>query len=198
MTATCRHPVFVGLREDEDASTVQRGMPQPMDLVMSDGAAGTKNAGRPAAKETEAKPGPNRQETIGGRVVSLTNQHKVYWPNDGYTKGDLIEYYRQVASFVLPYLNDRPLSLNRHPNGIQGASFFQRDVSNQPPPSWVETADLTSDGKRVRSVLCQDEATLVYLANLGCIETQPVELSCGDSGLTGLRRARPRPGGRFL
>ena len=62
-----RHPVFVGLREDQDASTVQRGMPQPMDLVMSDGAAGTKNAGRPAAKKTEAKPGPNRQETIGGR-----------------------------------------------------------------------------------------------------------------------------------
>src|SRR5262249_39054887 len=91
----------------------------------------------------------------------------------GCTKGDLIDYYRAVARFILPYLNNRPLSLNRHPNGIQGGSFFQRDVTNQPPPSWVKTAELTSDGKRVRSVLCQDEATLVYLANLGCIELNP-------------------------
>jgi bifunctional non-homologous end joining protein LigD len=168
-----RHPVFVGLREDEDASTVQREMPQPVGLVVADGAAGTKDAGRPAAKEIGAKPRPNRRETIGGQVVALTNQQKVYWPADGYTKGDVIDYYREVADFILPYLNDRPLSLNRHPNGIQGESFFQRDISNQPPPAWVETAELTSDGKRGRSVLCQDEATLAYLANLGCIELNP-------------------------
>jgi bifunctional non-homologous end joining protein LigD len=163
-----RHPVFVGLREDKDAATVQREMPQRVDLVVTNGAVGAENADNRATK-----PRPNRQETIGGHMVSLTNQQKVYWPNDGYTKGDLINYYREVASSMLPYLNDRPLSLNRHPNGIQGASFFQRDVTNQPPPSWVETAQLVSDGKRVRSVLCQDEATLVYLANLGCIELNP-------------------------
>jgi bifunctional non-homologous end joining protein LigD len=168
-----RHPVFVGLREDQDASTVKPETPQRVDLVVNDSAAGTKNAGRPAVKETDAKPRPNRQETISGQVVSLTNQHKVYWPNDGFTKGALIDYYREVAGFILPYLNNRPLSLNRHPNGIQGASFFQRDVSNQPPPPWVETAEFIADGKRVRSVLCQDEATLVYLANLGCIELNP-------------------------
>jgi bifunctional non-homologous end joining protein LigD len=168
-----RHPVFLGLREDEDASTVQREMPQRVAAMVTTGTAGIESARSPAAKAMVAKPRPNRQETIGGRVVSLTNQRKVYWPNDGYTKGDLIDYYRQVAGFILPYLNDRPLSLNRHPNGIQGASFFQRDVSNQPPPSWVQTARFTSDGKRVCSVLCQDEATLVYLANLGCIELNP-------------------------
>jgi bifunctional non-homologous end joining protein LigD len=168
-----RHPVFVGLREEEDAATVRREMPWPADSVVTAVAAGAPNAARPAAKEVSVKPRPNRQEAIGGQVVSLTNQHKVYWPDDGYTKGDLIDYYREVAGFVLPYLDDRPLSLNRHPNGIRGESFFQRDVSNQPPPPWVETAELTSDGKRVRSVLCQDEATLVYLANLGCIELNP-------------------------
>jgi bifunctional non-homologous end joining protein LigD len=168
-----RFPVFVGLREDEDASTVQRNMPQPVDLVVTSSAAATKNAGVPAAKGIDVKQRPNRQETIDGHVVSLTNQHKVYWPHDGCTKGDLVDYYRQVASFILPYLNNRPLSLNRHPNGIQGESFFQRDVSNQPPPGWVQTAELTADGKRVRSVLCQDEATLAYLANLGCIELNP-------------------------
>jgi bifunctional non-homologous end joining protein LigD len=144
-----------------------------VDLVVTNGTAGSEKPSAASIKEMQVKPRPNRQETIGGRLVSLTNQHKVYWPNDGYTKGDLIDYYREVASFILPYLDNRPLSLNRHPNGILGASFFQRDVSNQPPPTWVKTAELTSDGKRVRSVLCQDEATLVYLANLGCIELNP-------------------------
>jgi bifunctional non-homologous end joining protein LigD len=174
-----RHPVFLGLREDLDAATVQREMPQGMDLVVTDGAAGAQKSSRASTKEMDSKPRPNRQENIGGHVVSLTNQQKVYWPNDSYTKGDLIDYYREVASFILPYLNNRPLSLNRHPNGIQGASFFQRDVSNQPPPSWVETAELTSDGKRFRSVICQDEATLVYLANLGCIELNPLNSRVG-------------------
>jgi len=176
------HPVFVGLREDQDASTVQREMLQQVAPVVISGAAGTKNTVRPA-KEMDARSRPNRQETIGGEVVSLTNQHKVYWPNDGYTKGELIDYYREAAGFILPYLNNRPLSLNRHPNGIEGASFFQRDVSNQPPPSWVETAELTSDGKHFRSVLCQDEATLVYLANLGCVELNPWHCRVGTLDL---------------
>jgi bifunctional non-homologous end joining protein LigD len=168
-----RHPVFVGLREDKDAATIQREMPQPARLVVTNEAARAEDAAHQATGDLDTEPRPNRQETIGGHMVSLTNQRKVYWPNDGYTKGDLINYYREVASSILPYLNDRPLSLNRHPNGIQGASFFQRDVSNQPPPSWVKTAELTFDGKRVRSALCQDEASLVYLANLGCIELNP-------------------------
>ena len=69
-----------------------------------------------------------------GRVVPLTNLNKLYWPKDGIMKGDLIEYYRQAAGVVLPYLKDRPLSLHRHPNGIEENSFFQKDVSQQPPP----------------------------------------------------------------
>jgi bifunctional non-homologous end joining protein LigD len=160
-----RHPVFLGLREDKVAATIQREMPQPVALVVS-------NAPE-FGKKSDSKPRPNRQETVGAHLVSLTNQQKVYWPNDGYTKGDLIDYYREVADSILPYLIDRPQSLHRHPNGIQGESFFQHDVSRQPPPSWVQTAQLMSDGKKIRSVLCQDEATLVYLANLGCIELNP-------------------------
>jgi bifunctional non-homologous end joining protein LigD len=88
----------------------------------------------------------------------------------------LIEYYRQVAEFILPHLKDRPLSLLRHPDGIEGKSFFQKDVSLQPPPDWVETIQLPSDSgerKILRSILCQDEPTLAYLANLGCIELNP-------------------------
>ncbi len=119
--------------------------------------------------------GPNPRLTIGGHIVQLSNFTKVYWPEESLTKGDLIHYYRDVAGIILPYLKDRPQSLHRHPNGVHGKSFFQKDVRQQPPPDWVETVELTSesDGKKTRTVLCQDEATLAYLANLGCIELNP-------------------------
>ena len=95
----------------------------------------------------------NLRAEIAGRVVQLTNLQKVYWPEDGYTKGDVIQYYREVSDFILPHLKDRPQSLHRHPNGINGKSFFQKDVSHQPPPDWVQTVTLTSesDGKKVRT-----------------------------------------------
>jgi bifunctional non-homologous end joining protein LigD len=105
----------------------------------------------------------------------FTNLTKVYWPEDGYTKGDLIEYYRAMSAIMLPYLRDRPQSLHRHPNGIRKASFFQKDVSRQPPPEWVRTVSLpvdTPDGK-MTSIVCDNEATLLYMANLGCIEINP-------------------------
>ena len=112
---------------------------------------------------------------IGGHIVQLTNLNKVYWPEDGYKKGDLIRYYREVAGVMLPHLKNRPQSLNRHPNGIHGKSFFQKDVRQQPPPEWVQTVEITSDSedKTALTLLCQDEASLVYLANLGCIEINP-------------------------
>ena len=104
----------------------------------------------------------------------MTNPAKVYWPEEGYTKADLVAYYRSVAPAIIPHLRDRPLSLHRHPDGIAGASFFQKDVHQQPPPEWVKTVAIVSgDGKRLTQVVCQDEATLVYLANLGCIEMNP-------------------------
>ena len=112
---------------------------------------------------------------VGDNVVELTNLDKVYWPEDGYCKRDLLEYYQQVSEFLLPYLKDRPEHLNRHPNGIHGKSFFQQDVSRQPPPKWVETRELREEGEdeNKRHLICQDAATLLYLANLGCIELNP-------------------------
>jgi bifunctional non-homologous end joining protein LigD len=164
-----RHPVFLGLREDKVATTVHRERPEASETVVK--------GAPPAAKKHEPvklDQLANERPVIGGHVVALTNLKKLYWPEDGYTKGDLIHYYREVSSFILPHLQDRPLSLNRHPNGIHGKSFFQHDVSRQPPPDWVQTVlTSASDGKRVRSVLCQDEATLAYVANLGCIELNP-------------------------
>src|SRR5207249_2443550 len=101
--------------------------------------------------------------------------HKLYWPKEGITKGDLIEYYRDIAPIMLPYLQDRLESLNRHPNGIEKPGFFQKDMGRQPPPDWVKTVPLhfKSGEKDVRYLVCQDEATLLYLANLGCIEINP-------------------------
>lgn len=107
---------------------------------------------------------------ISGNAVSLSNPDKVLWPADGYTKGDLIDYYRGVAKWILPYLKDRPLSLERYPNGIRKPGFFEKNAPASVPP-WVKTVALKSSGKReqVRYILCNDEATLAYVANLASI-----------------------------
>jgi bifunctional non-homologous end joining protein LigD len=94
----------------------------------------------------------------------------VLWPEDGYTKGELVAYYRSVAPFLLPYLAQRPLTLQRWPDGIHGFSFFEKNIPRG-APSWVPTYEVASNGKRatVSYVLCNDESTLVWLANLGSI-----------------------------
>src|SRR5262245_59401083 len=111
----------------------------------------------------------------GTAEPTLTNLDKLYWPKEGYTKGDLIHYYREIAPVILPYLRDRPESLRRHPNGITGQFFFQKDFSKQPPPDFVETVPITSesDSETILYIVCQNEPTLLYMANLGCIEINP-------------------------
>jgi bifunctional non-homologous end joining protein LigD len=127
-------------------------------------------------RKRESTKRPGRVPT-GAQIAApiLTNLGKVYWPNEGYTKGDLIAYYRDVASILVPYLRDRPQSLHRHPNGITAKSFFQKDVSRQPPPDWMKTVTLPTDAGKghITYLLCQDEASLLYIANLGCIELNP-------------------------
>jgi len=101
----------------------------------------------------------------------LTNPTKIYFPKDGYTKGDLIEYYRQMATYILPHLKDRPLSLNRHPEGIRAPGFYQKDMTGH-HPRFLKTARIESS-KSINYALAQDENSLLYLANLGCIEFNP-------------------------
>ncbi len=110
---------------------------------------------------------------IDGHELKLTNLDKVFWPDEGITKGDVIDYYRRIAPIILPYLRDRAQALHRHPNGIAGQSFFQKDVDEA--PDWAITAKIESesDGKEVDYLVCQDEATLAWMANLGCIEINP-------------------------
>lgn len=106
--------------------------------------------------------------------LKLTNLKKIFWPDEGWTKGDLIDYYDRIATIILPYLVDRPESMNRHPNGILGKSFYQKDVDHK-VPSWLETLPITSqeDGKTRNFLLCQNKDSLLYMANLGCIEINP-------------------------
>lgn len=111
---------------------------------------------------------------IGSRKLQLTNLNKVYWPKEKYTKGDLIQYYNSASKYILPYLKDRPESLNRFPNGINGPSFYQKNVGEM-PPDWVKTVKIFSEhnSEYINYLVCQDKATLIFMANLGCIEINP-------------------------
>lgn len=111
--------------------------------------------------------------TIGGHELKLTNQDKVLFPRDGYTKGDLVAYYRGVSRWLLPHLKDRPLTLQRYPNGIEGPSFFEKQIPKF-TPAWVKTvkapaAYSSAASKEVEYMLCNDEASLVFCANLAAI-----------------------------
>ena len=111
---------------------------------------------------------------IGGHELRFTNLSKVFWPKEGYTKRDMINYYYQVAPYMLPYMKDRPQTLNRHPHGIYGESFYQKDVKGK-APSWIETFPYFShrEQKEKEFLLCTNEASLLYIASLGCIEMNP-------------------------
>jgi bifunctional non-homologous end joining protein LigD len=104
----------------------------------------------------------------------LTNLDKVFFPEQGYNKGDVIAYYESVSKYILKYLKQRPLSLKRNPGGITDPGFYQKDAGEQ-MPDWVETKTIWSEGteRNIDYVVCNDKATLLYLANLGCIEFNP-------------------------
>jgi len=154
-----RQPVFVGLREDKDARKVTKEIP----LDMTD-----KYFGQEAPKNEKDL---QVKVKIGKRTLTVSHPNKIYWPNDGYTKGDLIEYYRSIAPFILPHLRDRPLALLRHPGGINEEGFFQKDMPES-TPEWLETVGIKSDGegRKNRYAMCQNEESLIYLVNLGSID----------------------------
>jgi len=155
-----RAPVFVGMRPDLNARDCLR---DPATAVPA-----------PAASETKVLAEDRAQATVdvGGRRVAFTNLNKVFYPTDRYTKRDVIQYYRDVAPLLVPHLAGRPLSLKRYPNGIHEDYFFQKDARSV--PDWVRTEEIEESEKtKKRFVICDDEATLLYLANLGCIDQNP-------------------------
>ncbi len=149
-----RQPSYMGLRDDKN----------PRDVVAENIALGFQAAVSDPAEPTDAPT----------QTVRRTNPAKLYWPDDGITKGDMIDYYRAMAPYILPHLAGYPQSLHRFPNGLADVGFWQKNAGED-TPGWVETIAITSaeESKTVNYILCGDERTLLYLANLGCIEMNP-------------------------
>ncbi|MDQ2656102.1 MAG: DNA ligase D, partial [Bacteroidota bacterium] len=172
-----RHPSFKGLREDKDAREVVWEEPIHVEDVKPD----TKKSkivsppSNPAERKTLLNPGDETQvRKIEGHELKFTNLSKVFWPDDHVTKRDMLNYYYQVVPFMLPYMTDRPQTLNRFPNGIRGKSFYQKDVTGK-VPSWIKTHRYFSeaDDREKNFLVCTGEASLLYIASLGCIEMNP-------------------------
>jgi bifunctional non-homologous end joining protein LigD len=111
---------------------------------------------------------------VGKQELKLTNLDKLYWKKEKCRKIDMLNYYFSVAPYMLPYMQDRPQSMHRHPNGIDGASFYQKDTKGK-IPDWIQTHKSYSESndEYIDYLVCRDEATLIYMANAGCIEMHP-------------------------
>lgn len=105
---------------------------------------------------------------VDGQSVEISGEDKVYFPDDGITKGELIDYYRRVASFMLPHLKGRPLTLFRYPDGIATKGFVQKRAPDY-FPDWIDRVTVEMEGDTITHPVCNNAATLVYLANQGCI-----------------------------
>jgi len=174
-----RHPVFLALREDA----------RPLDCQWENEAAPAADptavrapefVGRvlntKAQIEAELFKGGSETVTIelDGKRLRLSNLNKVYFPDSGYTKRNLLAYYYRMADFVLPFLADRPLVLRRYPDGIKGQAFFQKDL-REGIPEWFTTMPLDSEkrGEEIHYATANDRASLLFLTGLGCIDHNP-------------------------
>lgn len=174
-----RHPSFKGLREDKKADEVTREIPAHTPAVIQEDHDFVKrkvlNPPKTKTRKTLLNPSEETQvRKIDGHEIKFTNLSKLYWPEEKVTKRDMLNYYYQVAPFIVPYLRDRPQSLNRFPNGINGTSFYQKNVRGK-VPDWIATYPYESnrEGHDKEFMLCTDEASLLYMASLGCIEMNP-------------------------
>lgn len=151
-----RHPEFEGLRPDKKPTDVHREK--------------AKRAMPTSAAEAKAK---TATPTSGILPFEPTHLDKIFFPKYKYTKGDMFKYYESVAEYILPYLKDRPHSLNRMPDGVNGPSFYQKN--NEHLPDWVPHADIFSDSNNdnLRWIVAKDLPTILYMVQLGCIEINP-------------------------
>jgi bifunctional non-homologous end joining protein LigD len=170
-----RHPVFQGLRSDKKVKEVKKENSATSTINNEVGEQETATV--KDVKVTDHKGVSNKLEqeiTINNQRLKFTNLGKIFWPEEKYTKGDVIAYYQKMAKYILPHLKDRPESLYRTPNGITESGFYQKNVSDF-VPDWVQTHNVFSESneKDILYLLCQNEETLLYMANLGCIEINP-------------------------
>ncbi len=171
-----RQPSYLGLRDDKDASGVVREDPKPGPPAEHAAARDAKRAGtrtaRSSGKRARAIVPPGKSAAVlevGGRELKLSNLEKVLYPETGFTKREVIDYYAAVAPPCCPHLAGRALTVTRWPDGVEAKSFFQKQ-SPAHRPEWVRTASLPAEGKTIDYTLADDEPTLVWLANLAAIE----------------------------
>ncbi len=180
-----RHPTFLRIRTDKAPRDCDRqwgprsipGADHEMPAVSEVAAGGTvaerdggaDGANASAPDESADVPPPPPRPPVE-KTVTFSNLHKIFWPAERYTKGDLIEYYRAVSRWMLPYLRERPLVLTRFPDGIEGKSFYQKDAPEF-APSWIRTVPIWSEDtqREIRYFVCDDVESLLYVANLGSI-----------------------------
>ena len=196
-----RQPIFMGLRVDKKAKDVTFEKSVNINMMKKAATekktAPKKSSNKPAKKSSTAKTagakkksvkstaktsnqqidlneGVDQQIVLNGNELKLTNLNKLYWKKEKFSKGDMINYYLRVAPYMLPYMLNRPQSLNRHPNGIDGPNFFQKDQRGK-LPGWMQTHEDFSEStnETIEYLVCSNEATLIYMANLGCIEMHP-------------------------
>lgn len=176
-----RHPSFQGMRADKKAKEVTLEVEADTsatvhEAVEQEAVAHTEAIKPPGEKGRKTLLNPKDESQVrkvGGQELKFNHLSKIYWPEDGVTKRDMFNYYYQVAPYIMPYLKDRPMSLNRFPNGIHGKSFYQKDVKGK-APAWAETLPYTtSDGEHKEFLVATDEVSLLWMASLGCIEMNP-------------------------
>lgn len=171
-----RHPVFLRWRDDKQPAEVKPN-DKPVEVPAEDD--DEQDQQQPTAKKKKAPASKIKEQkdqviTVDKHKVELSNLDKPYWPEDGFTKGDMIRYYETMAEFVVPYLKDRPLSLNRNPNGIHEKGFYHKNAGDI-APGWMKTAPIFSESneKTIHYLVCNNTASLLFIANLGCIEMNP-------------------------
>lgn len=162
-----RQPVYLGLRIDKKLKEVVFAG-KNKETVMEQN-----------KEEMEKKESANRENDYDIKVAKttlhLTNQNKIYFPDDAVTKGDIVNYYSEISDLILPYLKDRPQSMYRFPSGINQTGFYQKDVDLDKIPSWLKTEKIFSESNNaaIDYLICNDKATLLFMANLGCIDINP-------------------------
>ena len=155
-----RHSAFLRMRDDKGPEDCERqgfGVENDDQQVL-------RSAQDDKPTEGDKPPQVTREK------INFTNLQKIYWPADKYTKGDLVDYYRAVSKWILPYLRNRPLVLTRFPDGIEGKQFYQKDAPEF-APDWIRTHEIWSNDtqRMIRYFVCDDEDALLYVANLGSI-----------------------------
>jgi bifunctional non-homologous end joining protein LigD len=192
-----RQASFKGMRTDKKATDVVMETPADTNETIEGNSEAikeeevkenpkTKSKGKSKKADLKLEPVKNKErktllnptedtqtKTVCGHPLKFNHVTKMYWPEDKITKGDMLNYYYKVGEYMMPYLIDRPMSLNRFPGGIHGQSFYQKNVTDK-APDWAQTFDhVTDEGKVTKYLVGTDEASLLWMNSLGCIEINP-------------------------